>query len=86
MIGPGTVSRRSAPLCSNVLPMKHRVKLAVLWQPAFYGRFPLPGGVERYVKEGVLTRIDLAWSRDQKKKFTYKTNYANRARSCGAGQ
>lgn len=40
---------------------------------------------QRYVKEGVLTRIDLAWSRDQKKKFTYKTNCANRAQSCGAG-
>lgn len=33
---------------------------------------------QRYVKEGVLTRIDLAWSRDKKKKFTYKTNCANR--------
>ena len=32
---------------------------------------------QRYVKEGVLTR--------KKKKFTYKTNCANRARSCGAG-
>ncbi len=40
---------------------------------------------QRYVKEGVLTRIDLAWSRDQKEKFTYKTNCANRAQSCGAG-
>ncbi len=40
---------------------------------------------QRYVKEGVLTRIDLARSRDQKEKFTYKTNCANRAQSCGAG-
>ncbi len=41
---------------------------------------------QRYVKDGVLTRIDLAWSRDQKKKkLSYKTNCANRARSCGAG-
>ncbi len=32
-----------------------------------YGRFP-PVEWQRYVKEGVLTRIDLARSRDQKKK------------------
>lgn len=40
---------------------------------------------QRYVKEGVLSRIDLAWSRDQKEKSTYRTNCVNRARNCGAG-
>jgi sulfite reductase (NADPH) flavoprotein alpha-component len=40
---------------------------------------------QRYVKEGVLNRIDLAWSRDQKKKYTYKTNCVSKARNCGAG-
>ncbi len=67
MIGPAPASRRSAPLCSNAPPTKRRGKLAVLWQPALYGRFPLPVEWQRYVKEGVLTRIDLARSRDQKK-------------------
>ncbi len=43
MIGPSApASRRSVPLCSSVLPTKRRVKLAILWQPTLYGRFPLP--------------------------------------------
>ncbi len=42
MIGPAPASRRSVPLCSSVLPTKRRVKLAILWQPTLYGRFPLP--------------------------------------------
>ncbi|UMX55194.1 hypothetical protein MJ524_22670 [Escherichia coli] len=38
--------------------------------PHFGGRFPLPGGMAALrVKEGVLTRIDLARSRDQKEKI-----------------
>lgn len=37
------------------------------------------------MKEGVLSRIDLAGLAIKKKKSTYKTNCANRARSCGAG-
>lgn len=41
MIGPAPASRRSAPLCSSAPLTKRRVKLAVLWQPALYGRFPL---------------------------------------------
>ncbi|MFP1591926.1 hypothetical protein ACLB1M_21425 [Escherichia coli] len=40
---------------------------------------------QRYVKEGVLTRIDLAWSRDRRKSLRTRQNYANRARSCGTG-
>ncbi len=39
---------------------------------------------QRYVKEGVLTHKSPGRA-IKKKKFTYKTNYANRARSCGAG-
>ncbi|VEA45675.1 sulfite reductase subunit alpha [Salmonella enterica subsp. arizonae] len=40
---------------------------------------------QRYVKEGLLSRIDLAWSRDQKEKYTSRTSYVNGAPSCGAG-
>ena len=40
---------------------------------------------QRYVKEGVLTRIDLAWSRDQKEKVYVQDKLREQARSCGAG-
>lgn len=66
MIGRAPVLRRSAPLCSNAPPTKRgktgcslvirtlrKTSCTVEWQ--------------RYVKDGVLTRIDLYWSRDQKK-------------------
>ena len=70
MIGPGhrhrAVPRLYAATCCR---RSAGEKLAVLWQPALYGRFPLPVEWQRYVKEGVLTRIDLARSRDQKKKI-----------------
>lgn len=86
MIGPAPASRRSAPLCSNVLPTKHRVKTGCSLATRTLRKISSTEVEwQRYVKEGVLTRIDLARSRDQKEKFTYKTNCANRARSCGAG-
>ena len=40
---------------------------------------------QRYVKEGVLTRIDLAWSRDQKEKIYVQDKLREQAQSCGAG-
>ena len=66
-IGRAPASRRSAPLCSSVPRTTRRVKLAVLRQPALYRRFPLPVEWQRYVKEGVLTRIDLAGPAIRKK-------------------
>ncbi|XNM57305.1 hypothetical protein ACLK1S_17065 [Escherichia coli] len=47
--------------------------------------FPHQVEWQRYVKEGVLTRMNLAWSRDQKEKVYVQDKLRERARSCGAG-
>lgn len=43
-------------------------KLAVLWQPALYGRFPLPGGVAALRQRGCADADRSRPSRDQKEK------------------
>lgn len=85
MIGPVPVLRRSAPLCSNAPPTKRRKNWLFFGNPHFTEDFLYQVEWQRYVKDGVLTRIDLTGRATKKKKFTYKTNCANRARSCGAG-
>lgn len=54
--------------CSNVRLTEPKAKLAVFGNPHFTEDFLYQVEWQRYVKEGVLSRIDLARSRDQKEK------------------
>lgn len=69
MIGPAPASRRSVPLCSSVPPTKRRVKTGYSLATHTLRKISYRVEWQRYVKEGVLTRIDLARSRDQKEKI-----------------
>lgn len=56
-------------LCNNVKVKVRREKLALFGNPHFVEDFLYQVEWQRYVKSGLLTRIDLAWSRDQADKI-----------------
>jgi sulfite reductase alpha subunit-like flavoprotein len=59
------VLRRSAPLCSSAQRTGARQNWLFFGNPHFTEDFLYQVEWQSYVKEGLLTRIDLAWSRDQ---------------------
>lgn len=86
MIGPGTgIAPFRAFMQQRAVEGAEGKNWLFFGNPHFTEDFLYQVEWQRYVKEGVLSRIDLAWSRDQKEKFTYKTSCVNRAPSCGAG-
>lgn len=86
MIGPGTgIAPFRAFMQQRAADGAEGKNWLFFGNPHFTDDFLYQVEWQRYVKEGVLNRIDLAWSRDQKEKSTYKTNCVNRARNCGAG-
>ena len=85
MIGPGTVLRRSAPLCSSALRTERKARTGCSSATRTSPKISSIRWSGRAMKEGLLTRIDLAWSRDQQQKSMCRTNCASRGPSCGAG-
>lgn len=85
MIGPGTGIAPFRAFMQQRAADGAEGKTGCFGNPHFTEDFLYQVEWQRYVKEGVLSRIDLARSRDQKKKSTYKINCANKARNCGAG-
>jgi sulfite reductase (NADPH) flavoprotein alpha-component len=86
MIGPGTgIAPFRAFMQQRAAEGAEGKNWLFFGNPHFTEDFLYQVEWQRYVKEGVLNRIDLAWSRDQKEKYTYKTNCVSKARNCGAG-
>jgi sulfite reductase (NADPH) flavoprotein alpha-component len=85
MIGPGTGIAPFRAFMQQRARTGGRQELAVLRQPALHRRFPLSGGVAELCQRRLLTRIDLAWSRDQQQKVYVQDKLREQGPSCGAG-
>jgi sulfite reductase (NADPH) flavoprotein alpha-component len=68
MIGPGTGIAPFRAFMQQRGGWRRRQNWLFFGNPHFTEDFLYQVEWQRYVKEGVLTRIDLAWSRDQKEK------------------
>lgn len=86
MIGPGT---GIAPFRAFMQQRDNEQATGKNWlffgNPHFVEDFLYQVEWQRYVKDGLLTNISLAWSRDQAQKFMYRISYANKGKRYGAG-
>lgn len=86
MIGPGTgIAPFRAFMQQRAADGAQGKNWLFFGNPHFTEDFLYQVEWQSYVKEGLLTRIDLAWSRDQQQKSMCRTNCASRGPSCGAG-
>jgi sulfite reductase (NADPH) flavoprotein alpha-component len=65
MVGPGPASRRSAPSSRTGPPGRQGAQLALLRRPERGTDFLYEEDWKQYQKDGILTRLDTAFSRDQ---------------------
>ncbi len=86
MIGPGTgIAPFRAFMQQRAAEGAEGKNWLFFGNPHFTEDFLYQVEWQSYVKEGVLSRIDLAWSRDQQQKSMYRTNCASRGLKCGVG-
>lgn len=69
MIGPGTGIAPFRAFYSSVTMTVRQAKLVIFGNPHFVDDFLYQVEWQRYVKDGLLTHISLAWSRDQQEKI-----------------
>lgn len=86
MIGPGTgIAPFRAFMQQRAADGAEGKNWLFFGNPHFTEDFLYQVEWQRYVKEGVLSRIDLAWSRDQQQKVYVQDKLREQGPNCGAG-
>jgi sulfite reductase (NADPH) flavoprotein alpha-component len=86
MIGPGTgIAPFRAFMQQRAADGAEGKNWLFFGNPHFTEDFLYQVEWQSYVKEGVLSRIDLAWSRDQQQKVYVQDKLREQGPSCGAG-
>lgn len=86
MIGPGTgIAPFRAFMQQRAADGAEGKNWLFFGNPHFTEDFLYQVEWQRYIKEGVLSRIDLAWSRDQQQKVYVQDKLREQGPNCGAG-